>query len=143
MSQYQYIFVEVLIKKMEIVGITVLSLSALLLIFVGISRLSNPVKTYLKNSGIQLENDVSLLNEMRGVSSVMLFAGIIIVLGTFIAKLSLTSHIVAILIFIGFAIGRLISLKSDGKPSKQITQGIVFELVLGLANVFCMTNIWP
>ncbi|WP_394975676.1 DUF4345 domain-containing protein [uncultured Croceitalea sp.] len=127
---------------MEIVGIIVLSLSALLLIFVGISRLSNPIKTYSKNSGIQLENDASLLNEMRAVSSVMLFAGIIIVLGTFITKLSLTSHIVAILIFIGFVIGRLISLKSDGKPSKQITQGIVFELVLGLANVFCLINIW-
>ncbi|WP_350289290.1 DUF4345 domain-containing protein [uncultured Croceitalea sp.] len=127
---------------MEIVGIIVLSLSALLLIFVGISRLSNPIKTYLKSSGIQLGNDPNLLNEMRGVSSVMLFAGIIIVLGTFMAKLSLTSHIVAILIFIGFVIGRLISLKTDGKPGKQITQGIVFELVLGLANVFCLISIW-
>ncbi|WP_298480778.1 DUF4345 domain-containing protein [uncultured Maribacter sp.] len=127
---------------MEIVGIIVLSLSALLLIFIGISRLSNPVNTYLKNSGIQLENDASLLNEMRGVSSVMLFAGIIIALGIFIAKLTLTSHIIAILIFIGFVIGRIISLKADGKPSKQITQGIIFELVLGLANVFCLINIW-
>lgn len=127
---------------MEIVGIIVLSLSALLLVFVGISRLSNPIKTYLKNSGIQLENDASLLNEMRGVSSVMLFAGIIIALGIFIAKLTLTSHSVAILILIGFVIGRLISLKADGKPSKQITQGIIFELVLGLANIFCLISIW-
>lgn len=127
---------------MEIVRIIVLSLSALLLTFVGISRLSNPIKTYLKNSGIQLKNDASLLNEMRGISSVMLFAGIIIAFGTFITALSLTSHIVAILIFIGFVVGRLISLKSDGKPSKQITQGIVFELVLGLANAFCLINIW-
>ena len=127
---------------MEIVGIIVLSLSALLLIFVGISRLSNPIKTYLKSSGIQLGNDASLLNEMRGISSVMLFAGITVVFGTFITKLSLTSHIVAIIIFIGFAIGRLISLKSDGKPSKQITQGITVELVLGLANIFCLINIW-
>ena len=127
---------------MEIVRIVILSLSALLLIIVGISRLSNPIKTYLKNSGIKLENDASLLNEMRGVSSVMLFAGIIIALGIFIAKLTLTSHIIAILIFIGFVIGRLISLKSDGKPSKQITQGIIFELVLGLANTFCLISIW-
>lgn len=127
---------------MEIVRIIVLSLSALLLIFVGVSRLRNPIKTYLKNSGIQLANEPSILNEMRGVSSVMLFAGIIILLGTFSTKLSLTSHIVAILIFMGFVIGRLISLKSDGKPSKQISQGIVFELVLGLANVFFLLSIW-
>ncbi len=127
---------------MEIIKIVILSLSSLLLVFVGIMRLSNPIETYLKNSGIKLENDASLLNEMRGVSSVMFCAGIIVLLGIFMDKLSFTSHFVAVLIFVGFAIGRLISLKVDGKPSKQITQGILFELVLGLANVFCLINIW-
>ena len=127
---------------MEIIRIAVLSLSALMLVFVGVMRLSNPIKTYLKNSGIRLENDASLLNEMRGVSAVMLSAGIIIALGIFIEKLTFTSQFIASLIFIGFAIGRLISLKIDGKPSKQITQGILFELVLGVANVFCLINIW-
>lgn len=127
---------------MEIIRIVVLSLSALLLVFVGAMRLSNPMKTYSKNSGIRLANDASLLNEMRGVSAVMLCSGIIILLGTFIGKLTFTSHFVASLIFVGFVIGRLISLKADGKPSKQITQGILFELVLGAANVFCLINIW-
>ncbi|WP_411029987.1 DUF4345 domain-containing protein [Spongiimicrobium sp. 3-5] len=127
---------------MEIVRIVILSLSSLMLVFVGIMRLSYPIKTYLKNSGIKLENDISLLNEIRGVAAVMLCAGVIALLGTFIDKLTFTSHFVASLIFVGFAIGRLISLKADGKPSKQITQGILFELVLGVANVFCLINIW-
>ncbi len=126
---------------MEIIKITILSLSALMLVFVGAMRLSNPIKAYLKNSGIKLENDASLLNEIRGVSAVMLSAGIIIALGIFIEKLTFTSHFIALLIFAGFAIGRLISLKVDGKPSKQITQGIVFELVLGAANIFCLITI--
>lgn len=126
---------------MEIIKIAILSLSALMLVFVGVMRLSNPIKTYLKNSGIRLENDASLLSEMRGVSAVMLSAGIIIALGIFIEKLTFTSHFIGSLIFVGFAIGRLISLKADGKPSKQITQGILFELVLGVANVFCLINI--
>jgi hypothetical protein len=127
---------------MEIIKIVILSLSGLMLLFVGLMRLSNPIKTYLKNSGIKLENDASLLNEIRGVSAVMLCAGIIILLGTFIGKLTFTSHLVASLIFVGFAIGRLISIKADGKPSKQISQGILFELVLGAANVFCLITIW-
>ncbi|MEC3907047.1 DUF4345 domain-containing protein [Tamlana sp. 2201CG12-4] len=127
---------------MEIIRIVILSLSGLMLVFVGVMRLSNPIKTYLKSSGIKLENDASLLNEMRGVSAVMLCSGVIILLGIFIGKLSFTSHFVASLLFIGFAIGRLISLKTDGKPSKQITQGILFELVLGATNVFCLINIW-
>ncbi len=127
---------------MEIIKIVILSLSALMLIFVGVMRLTNPIKTYLKSSGIKLDNDASLLNEIRGVSTVMFCSGVIIFLGIFIGKLSLTSHFVAVLIFIGFAIGRLISLKVDGKPSKQIIQGILFELILGVANVFCLIHIW-
>ncbi len=126
---------------MEIIKIAILSLSALMLVFVGIMRLTNPIKTYLKNSGIKLENDASLLNEMRGVSAVMLSGGIIIALGIFIEKLTFTSHCIASLIFVGFAIGRLISLKVDGKPSKQIAQGILFEIILGLANIFCLINV--
>lgn len=121
---------------MEIIKIVILSLAGLMLLFVGTMRLINPIKTYSKNSGIELENNVNLLNEMRGVSSLMLCGGIIILLGTFIPVLTFTSFTVASLIFIGFAIGRLISIAVDGKPNKQITQGIIFELVLVTASIF-------
>ena len=121
---------------MEILNIVILSLSGILLFFVGTMRLINPIKTYLKNSGVKLENDVNLLNEMRGVSSVMLLAGIIILLGTFIPTLNLISHSFAILLFIGFAIGRMISIGMEGKPNKMIIQGLIFELVLGGTNIF-------
>ena len=125
---------------MEIVGIITLSLSSLLLVFVGAMRLSNPIKTYLKNSGITLDNDASLLNEMRGVSAVMLSSGVIILLGTFIDQFTFTSHVVGALIFIGFAIGRVVSFGVDGKPSKLIVQGLLFELVLGVANVYFLVG---
>jgi hypothetical protein len=125
---------------MEIFKIVILSLSGLLLLFVGAMRLSNPIKTYLKNSGIKLENDVNLINEMRGVSAVMLFGGIIILLGTIISKLTIASFVVATLILLGFAIGRLLSIGLDGKPNKLIVQGLISELVLGAANIFCLVN---
>jgi len=123
---------------MEIIKIITLSLSGLLLLMVGTLRLSNPIKNYSKNSGIKLENEVNLLNEIRGVSSVMLFGGIIILLGIIIPKLTFTSLVVAILILLGFAIGRLLSIGLDGKPNKLIFQGLIFELVLGSANIFCL-----
>jgi len=125
---------------MEILNIVILSLSSLMLFFVGAMRLSNPIKTYAKNSGITLENDINLLNEMRGVSSVMLFAGVIILLGIIIPEMTITSMVVAILIFLGFAIGRLLSFGIDGKPNKLIIQGLIFELVFGAANIFCLVN---
>ena len=124
---------------MEIFKIVILALTGLFLLFVGAMRLSNPIKTYLKNSGIKLENDVNLLNEMRGVSAVMLLGGVIISLGTLIPQLTITSFIVAILIFIGFAIGRVLSMVLDGKPNKQLIQGIIFELVFGFLNVLGLT----
>lgn len=121
---------------MEIVKIITLSLSSLVLIYVGIMRLSKPVKTYLKSSGIKLENDTDLLNEIRGMSAVMLCGGIIISLGIFFPGLTTISFVVASLLFIGFAIGRFVSIAADGKPNKQLIQGILFELVLGAANIF-------
>ncbi len=75
---------------------------------------------------------------MRGVSALMLSGGIIILLGIIIPQLTFASLVVAILIFIGFAIGRLVSLGLDGKPNKQIIQGLIFELVFGSLNTFCL-----
>ncbi len=125
---------------MEIFRIVVLSLSGLLLLFVGLMRLSNPIKTFLNSSGIKLENDVNLLNEIRGLSSVMLCGGIIILLGTLVPQLTTSSFVVATLLFLGFAIGRLFSMSVDGKPNKLLVQGLIFELVFGALNIFCLIN---
>jgi len=125
---------------MEIFKIITLSLSGLLLLFVGVMRLSNPIKTYLKNSGIKIENEVNLLNELKGVSFVQLLGGIIILLGIFIPKLTILSFTSATLIFLGFAIGRILSIAIDGKPNKLIIQGLIFELVLGSASFICLVK---
>lgn len=123
---------------MEIINIVTLSLSGLLLLMVGSSRLSNPIKNYSKNSGIQLAEEVNLLNEIRGVSALMLLAGILILLGTIVGKMTTISLAIGTLVFIGFAIGRLVSIRLDGKPNPLIFQGLIFELVLGGANAFCL-----
>jgi uncharacterized protein DUF4345 len=126
---------------MEILNIVTLSISGLLLLTVGTLRLINPIKNYLKNSGIRLDKEVNLLNEVRGVSSVMMCGGILILLGTIISELTMTSFVVATLIFLGFAIGRLLSIRLDGKPNKLIVQGLISELVLGTVNIFCLVNV--
>jgi len=126
---------------MEILNIVTLSISGLLLLTVGTLRLINPIKNYLKNSGIKLEKEVNLLNEVRGVSSVMMCGGIIILLGTIIPKITTASFVVATLILLGFAIGRLLSIRLDGKPNKLIIQGLISELVLGFLNLSYLFNI--
>lgn len=123
---------------MEIFKIVTLSLSAILLAFVGLSRLSNPIQAYLKNSGIKLDNNADLLNEIKGVSAVMFLGGILTATGISFEQFSLTSHTIACLLFLGFLLGRLIAWSSNGKPNKQIVQGIVFELVFGGLNLACL-----
>ncbi len=125
---------------MEIFKIVTLSISGLLLLTVGTLRLINPIKNYLKNSGIKLENEVNVLSEARGVSSVMLFSGIIMLLGTIVPELTITSFVVATLILLGFAFGRSLSIALDGKPNKLLIQGLISEIVLGAANIFCLIN---
>ncbi len=125
---------------MEILNVIVLTLSGLLLFLVGTLRLINPIKNYSKNSGVTLTNDVNLLNEIRGVSSLMLIGGIIILLGIKISSLTNISYSVAILIFIGFLLGRIISIFLDGKPNKLIINGIFSEAILGGLNIFCLIN---
>jgi len=112
-------------------SIVVLSLSGLLLFFVGAMRLTNPIKTYAKNSGIALENDVNLLNEVRGTSALMLIGGAIVISGAVVPTMTFSSHVVATLLLLGFAVGRTLSMRLDGKPNKLLIQGLLFELVLG------------
>ena len=106
---------------METVKIIVLALSALLLVFVGLMRLSNPIKTYAKNSGIDLPNDVNLLNEIRGLSAVQLLGGLIIAAGIFLPAITTSSFIVGTLIFVGFGIGRMISMNGSGLRTTTAT----------------------
>ncbi len=125
---------------MEIFSIGVLSLSGLLLLSVGALRISNHIGNYSKNSGIKIENEVNLLNEVRGTSAVMLFGGATILSGTAIPQMTFASHVVAILIFLGFAFGRLVSIRLDGRPNKLIIRGVIFELVFGSLNVVGLFN---
>lgn len=127
---------------MEIFSLVVLSISGLLVFtFAGILRLINPIENYLKNSGIKLDNDVDLLSEARGMSFLMMFGGIIIGSGVFFTSLTMTSHVVAVLLFLGYAFGRLISIRVDGKPNKLIIGGLFSEIVLGSLNAYLLANI--
>ncbi len=131
---------------MEIFTIITLSLSSILLLYAGISRVIKPItsfciQAYLENPEIKLEGEVSVFNEMRGAGASLAVGGIIILLGTIMPEFRLTSHVVAIVIFFGFAIGRLLSFALDGKPNKALVQATIFESIFGVLNIFGLVNI--
>jgi hypothetical protein len=128
---------------MEIINVVVLSLSALLLTYAGTTRLIKPIKsfclkTYSDNPNVKLEGEVDIFNEMRGAGSSTTFGGLAIFLGVLIPQLRVAAFVVAIVIFLGHAFGRLVSSKLDGKPNQQLGQGLFSEMILGVANTVCL-----
>ena len=123
--------------KNSIVLKVILFLLGLVLIVLGTWRLTNPVNFYA-NSGIILSNDVSMLNEVRAAGGAIVGIGILIMLGVFIDKLTYTSTVVSIVIFLSYGIARILAMAMDGNPGEKIMQGIIFEFVFGIAGVFAL-----
>ena len=121
--------------KNSIVLKIILIVLGLLLTALGSWRLFDPI-TFFENSGLILENNAGLLNEARATGGVVAGFGLLILSGAFNRKLSYTSTIAAIVLFLGFGIARLIGFAMDGNPGEAIIQGVIFEFFLGFIAVF-------
>lgn len=117
----------------------ILILLGLLLTILGSWRLFDPI-TFFENSGLILSNGAGLLSEARGTGGVVAGFGLVVLLGAFSQRLSYTSTVAAIVIFLGFGIARVVGFALDGNPGEGIIQGIIFEFVLGLLAVFALFN---
>ena len=115
----------------------ILIVLGLLLIGIGLWRLFDPI-SFFQNSGITLDNQAGLLSEARATGGAVVGFGLLILLGAFIQKLSYTSTIAAIVLFLGFGVARLIGFAMDGNPGDGVIQGIIIEFVLGLIAVFAL-----
>eukprot|EP01084_Bolivina_argentea_P110076 196612_1 len=73
--------------------------------------------------------DVGLVNEISGTGGHLCAAGIVIILGAFIEKLTTTSIIMAFVTFFGFLFARLLRICLDGNPGKKVIQGAIIELI--------------
>jgi len=115
----------------------ILILLGVLLTFMGFWRLIDPI-SFFEYSGLILSEDPGLLNEARGTGGAIVGFGLLILLGAFKKKLTYTSTIVAIVLFLGFGIARVISFAVDGNPGQALLKGIIGEFVLGLLALFAL-----
>lgn len=115
----------------------ILILLGLNLTVLGSWRLIDPI-AFFEFSGMILSNDVGLLSEARGAGGAVVGFGILILLGVFNQKLSYTSTIVAIVLYLGFGVARVIGFVLDGNPGEMIVQGIIGEFVFGFLGVFAL-----
>ena len=115
----------------------ILIVLGLLLTVIGLWRLFDPI-SFFENSGLVLSNEAGLLSEARGAGGAVVGFGIVVLLGAFNQRLSYTSTIAAMVVFLGFGIARLIGFSLDGNPGEGVIQGIIIEFVLGLLAVFAL-----
>ena len=115
----------------------ILFVLGLLLVVVGSWRLFNPI-AFFENSGLILNNEAGLLSEARATGGAVVGFGLVILLGAFSQRLSYTSTISAIVVFLGFGIARVIGFALDGNPGEGVIQGIIIEFVMGLLAVFAL-----
>ncbi|MEL6560667.1 MAG: DUF4345 domain-containing protein [Bacteroidota bacterium] len=109
-----------------------LILTGLLLIFIGGSTLMFPVQMK-SGAGIDIAENISVINDVRATSAVLLFFAMLSFLGAFIEKLSFTSNLVIVLLFLSIGLGRVISIVIDGMPVDGLVKATFLELILGLA----------
>jgi len=115
----------------------ILILLGLPLIILGTWRFIDPISFY-QYSGLTLNNDAGLLNEARGTGGAIIGFGLLILFGAFNKKLTYSSTLAAVILFLGFGIARVISVAIDGNPGPELFKGIIGEFVFGFLALFAL-----
>lgn len=117
--------------KLDKIQTTVLLLAGTLLIVIGALILTLPVDFYASNN-IELEANVSLLNELKAPAGLLLAAGAFMIGAIFVRSQVDTALWLAALIYLSYAVSRFTSMAVDGAPAAGLVQAALIESVVGL-----------
>lgn len=118
-----------------------LIIAGLLLTFIGGSSLLMPVEMKA-TGGIDLTT-VSAINDARAAAALLFGAAILILSGAFSSKLTFTSTLVAVLVFLSLGVGRALSIALDGMPADGLFKATILEFVLGSIGLFLLVKNKP
>lgn len=110
----------------------VLGVSALVLIVVGAASAFTPALFYA-GFGIEVEGSTALASELRATGVALLLLGLAVAVGAIWRRWVFPAAVVAALVLVGYAIGRIISAIADGAPDASVAFAGIAELVLGAA----------
>ena len=112
-----------------------LFVSGLLLLGIGSAILFAPEAFHASN-GIELEENSSLLSEVRAPGGLLAASALLILYGAFRQEFRPQGMLVATFVYGSFGLARLVGMVLDGMPSGGIVGATVLELIvaaLGLA----------
>lgn len=115
----------------------ILVIAGLIAILVGGANLFVPV-AFNATAGLDLGNDINLINEIKASGGGVLLIGIVILLGAFISRLAFTSTLLATILYLGYGFARMISMMVDGMPSDDFVQIAILEIFIGLVALYAL-----
>jgi len=105
-------------------------IAGLIGIVIGVGMAFVPV-VFQSSAGITLGENVSLLSETRSPGSLLLVGSLIVLVSVFKSSLRYIALVLTSLMYLGYGVGRIISLIVDGLPHQSLLIALVFELLVG------------
>jgi len=115
----------------------ILVVAGLVGVVVGGANLFVPV-SFNASSGINLGQDINLLNEIKASGGGLMSASVVIMLGAFVSRLSFASTLLATLLYLGYGFSRLLSMAVDGMPSSEMIYIAGFEIFVGFVALYAL-----
>lgn len=109
----------------------ILGVAGFIAVVVGAGILFVP-QAFHASAGIDLGNDVRLLNEMRAPGGAILVCGLFVITGAFRARLAYSATMLAFVLYTAFGLSRLLGMALDGLPGPALVQITILELTVGL-----------
>jgi len=120
----------------------VLGLSALVLIVVGAGAAFAPAAFYA-GFGIEVDGAPALASELRSTGVALLLLGLAVAAGAVWRRWTFPAAVVAALVLLGYAVGRVISGIVDGAPDGTLLVAGIAEFVLGAAAAWVAVRTRP
>lgn len=114
---------------------TTLGISGLTAVGVGGFILAAP-QAFYASYDITLGDDASLLSELRAPAASLVTLGIFMLAGIWRASLVQLAVASALIVFLAFPTGRLISVAVDGMPSGGIIGALALEIAIAILCIF-------
>lgn len=116
----------------------VLGISGLAAVAIGLAITLDP-QAFYAGYGIVLAPQPNLMSELRAPAVNLAVLGLIILSGALYRKMTRAAALLGTTVFLAFAVGRVVSLVLDGRPSDSILAALVIEVALALLCLWAAT----
>lgn len=109
---------------------SILVVSGLLAIGIASTIFATPGAFYAAYE-IEVAGNISLINELKASAGVLFLAGLVMLAGVFMTKLSVAALATGALVYLAYGSSRLLSIAVDGLPHSALVSAAGLEIIIG------------